>query len=192
MKKTIFILLAVLALTAASFGAQQAVKVDYWIIDGHGGMAYPVGESGNNVNMGFGFGVSARKGLDTEISVGGGISYLNMAYKDTTAPAPFSATVLDAEAVYAPYLPDWFIWPYAKFGIASYMVNYVKLDASSNPVSTSETTFGFLVGGGARYPINNQLAVNLELLFNQASLAGGTGDSYTFLTLMVGVSYYMK
>lgn len=193
MKKT-FIVLGVLVLMAAAAQAYQ-VNVDYWVIDANLGVGYPVLGTDDNLNVGFDGGISARKGLDSEISVGGGLSFVTMPYKISGAPAPFSATVFDAEAVYAPYLPDFIVWPYAKFGIGIYMLNYDSISGEGSGAtssSSSETSFGFMLGAGLRYPITNDFAANIEALYNQCSVNGGTGDVYSFITFRVGLTMFLK
>ncbi len=189
MKRIIMAVLAIL--TAASLYAAK-VNVDYWVATGRGGLSYPIMEMGNNFTGGFNGGISVRKGLDSETQVGGGFTFLQIPYKLTAAPEPFSATVIDIEAVYSPYMPDFFIWPYAKVLIGLYLLKYAKLDTSENSVMASETGFGFGAGLGANYPINNMISANVEILFNQASLAGGTGDNFTFVTFDAGITMFLK
>jgi hypothetical protein len=189
MKKTMLILLAVLAATAL-YATQ--IKVDYWVASAYGGMAYPVMTMGNDVNGGFDMGISVRKGLDSETQVGGGLSYVQMPYKLSNAPGPFKATVLDVEGVYAPYVPDFVIWPYVKVMVGLYMMDYSRLDSAQDPVVASEDGFGFAGGIGANYPITNQFSATLEILYNQVSLAGGTGDQYTYITFNAGITAFFK
>jgi len=192
--KKVFMFLGVLVLMAAAAQAYQ-VNVDYWVVDANLEVGYPVLGTDDNLNVGFDGGISARKGLDQEISVGGGLSYVTMPYKISGAPAPFSATVFDAEAVYAPYLPDFIVWPYAKFGIGIYMLNYDSISgegSAATSASSSETSFGFLLGGGLRYPITNDFAANVEALYNQCSVNGGTGDVYSFITFRIGLTMFLK
>jgi opacity protein-like surface antigen len=192
--KKIFLVLGILAVMATAAEAYQ-VNVDYWVVDASLGIAYPVLDTANNLNVGFAGGISARKGLDSEISVGGGLSFLTMPYKISGAPAPFSSTVFDAEAVYAPYMPDFIVWPYAKFGIGVYMLSFDSISgagSSATSAASSETSFGFLLGAGLRYPISNDFAANIEALYNQCSINGGTGDVYSFITFRIGLTMYLK
>jgi opacity protein-like surface antigen len=145
--------------------------------------------------MSWNIGASARKGLDREISVGGGISFASMPYKISTATQPFTAMILDAEAVYAPYLPDFIVWPYVKVGIGMFVVQYEQVTgASPNEITTqsNENAFGLLLGGGVNYPITNELCANLEIMYNQASISGGQGDNYNFFTFNVGLTMFLK
>jgi opacity protein-like surface antigen len=192
--KKIFIVMGILAaFTAAAYAYQS--NVDYWVVDGNLGVAVPALDTASNLNIGFDAGISARKGLDPDISVGGGLSFVNMSYKFPGAPAPFSATVFDLEAVYAPYVPDFIVWPYAKFGLGLYMLNYDSESGTGSAATSSSqsaTSFGFMFGGGLRYPITNDFAADVEALFNQCSVAGGTGDVYDFVTFRVGLTMYLK
>jgi hypothetical protein len=190
MKKMMLVLLGVLMFVPAVLSA-----ADFWIINARGGVSYPLGQLGDNNNLSWNVGASGRKGLDREISVGGGVSYVSMPYKDPTAPQPFSAMILDAEIAWAPYLPDFIVWPYAKVGAGLFVVKYARLDGTYQhyiPVMGNENVFGFLLGGGVNYPITNEICANLEILFNSASISGGQGDNYNFLTFNAGVTMFMK
>ena len=190
MKKLIVFILAMLSILPA-----VACAYDYWVINGRGGIAYPLGDMGTNNTMSYDFGASARKGFDKEISAGGGVSFVNMPYKDPTAPSPFTATVLDLELVYAPYMPDLFIWPYAKIGAGLFLTRYVMLTGiapATTAVVDQESAFGIMLGGGVNYPISNEIAANAEVIYNQVSIQGGQGDNYNFLTFDVGITYYLK
>lgn len=167
-------------------------NVDYWVLQARGGVGYPILESGNHLNLGFSGGLSVRKGFDTELSAGGGVSYVNMPYKMAGVPGPFTATIMQLEGVYAPYLPDFFIWPYLKAGLGMWMVKYANLSSAETSQLSDQTTFGFQFGIGASYPINNLFAANAEVMFNQASISGGTGDLYNFLTFCAGVTMLLK
>ncbi|HPD18295.1 MAG TPA: outer membrane beta-barrel protein [Candidatus Goldiibacteriota bacterium] len=194
-KKFAFIILFMFFVFNSVFA--EKVVVDYWIIHPHGGIAYPLGDMANYVNMGFDFGLSVRKGFDAEMSIGGGISFINMAYKNKDAPSPFSSTLIDVEVVYAPYLPDFFIWPYAKFALGLFMTNYVKTDPTGTPGeyvsnSANDNAFGIILGGGLNYPISNLFAANIEILYNQVSLQGGQGENYQFFTFNAGLVVSVK
>jgi hypothetical protein len=190
MKKLIFLLLVMLSGAALYAGA---FSVDYWIIQADGGVLYPVGDSANKLNLGFNGGLSGRKGLDNELSVGGGVHFMNMPYKDVIqSPGPFSATILNLEGVYAPYLPDFFIWPYIKAALGVWMVKFANLSSAETSQLSDQTAFGFQLGVGASYPMGKQFAATAEALFNQASVSGGTGDMYTFITFNLGITMYMK
>ena len=189
MKKTILLVLAALVLVPA------VLMADFWIVNARGGVAYPLGQLGDNNNLSWNIGASARKGMDREISIGGGVSYVSLPYKDPTAPAPFSAMILDAEVVYAPYLPDFIVWPYVKVGAGLFVVKYARLDGTYQhyvPDMASDNAFGLLLGGGINYAITNEICANLEILYNQASIAGGQGDNYNFFTFNVGMTVFLK
>jgi opacity protein-like surface antigen len=191
MKKMLLVFLTIFGLSAAACATQ--VKVDYWVINASGGMSYPVMDMGNYNNGGIDFSASVRKGLDSEIQVGGGLAFVNMPYKLSGAAGPFSATVLDIEGVYAPYLPDFIIWPYAKVQLDLDMLKYSKNDLNTlNSVYDSDTGFGFAGGAGVNYPINNQVFATLEILYNQVSVSGGTGDMYSYFTFNIGVTMLLK
>jgi opacity protein-like surface antigen len=190
MKKIVLVLMALLMLAPVA-----AVAADYWILNAKGGVGFPLGELGENVNLSWDAGISARRGLDREISVGGSITYATMPYKVTSAAQPFSATVVNAEIAFAPYLPDLFIWPYVKAGVGLFMVKYSALEGTPpnyTSVGKDETAFGIILGGGATYPITNELGANVEIVYNQASVQGGQGDNYNFLTFNAGITYFMK
>lgn len=191
MKRAIVTFLLV-AVAGMLYAEERAYKVDYWVGNARGGISYPVGDFATYVNPNLNGGVSVRKGLDMDISVGGGLNYCMLNYKSSDAPSPFSAMFLDLEVAYTPYLPDFFIWPYLKAGLALYMVKYSKLADKDNPVTASETTFGFMMGGGVIYPLGNMFGLNLEAMYNHVSLSGGTGDLNTFLSLNAGVIMYLK
>jgi len=164
----------------------------YWITSIHGGIAYPIGSFQQSVNPYYGGGVSIRKGLDMEMSVGGGLNYCTMTYKSGNAPTNFSSTGLDIEFGFAPYMPDYFIWPYLKAGLGVFMVNYSKLISLNNTQAASDSTFGFILGGGLNYPLGHNFAINLEALYNSMSLAGGTGDMITYFTATLGITIFIK
>jgi hypothetical protein len=192
MKKILMLLLIMTAcVTTAS-----AIKfnVDYWLLQAKGGVGFPVLDSANKVNLGFSGGISARRGFDNEMSAGGGLEIINMPYRQSVnAPGPFSATILQLEGVYAPYLPDFIVWPYLKVGLGLWMVKYANLSTTTeNPQLSDQSTFGFEFGGGASYPLNNQFSLNVEAMFNQASISGGTGDQYNFITFCAGVTMILK
>jgi opacity protein-like surface antigen len=175
----------------------QRVAVEYWIINPRGGIAYPLGDMANYVDMGYNFGLSVRKGFDAEISIGGGFSIVNMAYKAGDAPTPFNSNVLDIEVVYAPYLPDFLIWPYAKMALGLFMTTFVFAEPSSIPgeyisKTKNDNAFGIILGGGLNYPITNLFAANIEILYNQVSLQGGLGDNYQFFTFNAGITASLK
>jgi opacity protein-like surface antigen len=187
--------MVVLLLAAFIVLPAAANAYDYWVINGRGGISDPLGSMANNNTLSYDFGVSARKGFDKEITVGGGVSFVSMPYQNPAAPAPFTASVLDAELVYAPYMPDLFIWPYAKIGVGLYLARYAQLNGVS-PNTTSvinqDSAFGIMLGGGVNYPISNEIAANAEVMYNQASIQGGQGDNYNFLTITIGITYYLK
>ncbi len=190
MKKTMFLTLGILLLLPIS-----AVYADYWIANVRGGLSYPLGDLGSNVDLSWNAGGSARKGFDREISAGGGVSYVTMPYKRKDAPTPFTATIIDAELSYAPYLPDFFIWPYAKLAIGLFLAKYAALTGASpdfTAVTKSETAFGIILGGGANYPLSNEIAANAEILYHQVSIQGGIGDNYTFFTFNAGITVFIK
>lgn len=190
MKKILMMVLAALIVLPAAAGA-----VDFWIINARGGVSYPLGQLGENNNLSWAAGISVRKGFDREISVGGGISMVSMPYKDVSATEPFSSTILNAEFAFSPYLPDFIVWPYIKAGLGIFMVKYTSLTGTypSYVVKVNtENAFGIIMGGGVNYPITNEIAANLEILYNQASVQGGQGDNYNFLTFNVGVTVFLK
>lgn len=189
--KKLFLLLLIMAAAISNVSAFQ-FKSDYWILQAKGGVGFPVFESANTLNAGFSGGISARRAFDAETSAGGGISIVNLPYKIGGAPGPMSATILQLEAVYAPYLPGFFLWPYAKVGMGLWMVKYANLSSAQVPQISDQSAFGFELGLGASYPLSNQFAANVEALYNSASMSGGTGDSYNFITFCVGVSMYIR
>jgi opacity protein-like surface antigen len=192
MKKFLFLIIFALAAVYVMAAPPKVYNVDYWVINAKGGVTYPIGEFANHVTPGYNFGISARKGFDMEFSAGGGFNFISVPYKSETAPDNFSASVIDAELAWAPYLPDFFIWPYLKAGIGMYIMKYAKQTDMTTVEMTSETSFGLLFGLGANYPITKMFAANLEVLYNHVSLAGGTGDLNTFLTIDLGVTIFLK
>ncbi|MBN2754823.1 MAG: porin family protein [Candidatus Goldbacteria bacterium] len=192
MKKFLLMILFVLLTAVVMAAPPKVYNVDYWVINAKGGVTYPIGEFANHVTPGYNFGISARKGFDMEFSAGGGFNFISVPYKSETAPDNFSASVIDAELAWAPYLPDFFIWPYLKAGIGMYIMKYAKQTDMTTVEMTSETSFGLLFGLGANYPITKMFAANLEVLYNHVSLAGGTGDLNTFLTIDLGVTIFLK
>lgn len=191
MKKLFVFMLAMLVILPAA-----ACAYDYWVLNGRGGISDPIGEMANNNTLSYDFGFSARKGFDREVSAGGGVSFVNMPYQNSSAPAPFTASVLDAEMVYAPYMPDLIIWPYAKIGVGLYLARYTSLTGTTpedyKAVVNQESAFGIMLGGGVNYPLSNEIAANAELMYNQVSIQGGQGDNYNFITLTIGITYFMK
>ncbi|HRU39449.1 MAG TPA: outer membrane beta-barrel protein, partial [Candidatus Goldiibacteriota bacterium] len=184
MKKTLMVILTVLALLPAAASA-----FELWIINPRGGIAFPLGQLGDNTSLSWNAGVSARKGFDREIAAGGSISFATMPYKVTSAPEPFACTILNAEFTFTPYLPDLFVWPYLKVGAGVFLVKYAAVTGTYPDYSTvmqDETAFGIILGGGVNYPVTNEIAANLEILYNQASVQGGQGDNYNFLTFNLG------
>lgn len=189
MKKIILGFLAALVMAPAAFA------VDFWIISPKGGVSLPLGQLGDNVNLSWNAGVSVRKGFDREISAGGSVGYVSMPYKVTSATQPFTALIINGEFVFAPYMPDFFVWPYIKAGAGIFMVKYTVLTGTWPTYTTSvkdETAFGIMLGGGVNYPITNEIAANLEIMYNQASIQGGQGDNYNFLTFNLGVTIFLK
>lgn len=191
MKRAAVLMMAVILLLPA-ISAAYDVKYEYWVISGKGGIAYPVDVFGDFNNLGFSGNISARKGLDMEVSVGGSIGFNNMPYKADNAPTPFSALILNGEIVYAPYLPDFFVWPYMKAGLGIYIVDFSRLAGIDNSVKDSATTLGFVLGGGVNYPLTNELLATVEVLYNHAAFDGGQSNVYTFFTFNAGVSYFLK
>ena len=191
MRKIIMLLLARVIFIPAAVSAYE-VKYEFWLVQPHGGIAYPIGDVDNYVDFGFNGGVSVRKGFDVEISAGGSVNYILLPYKDPDAPGPFSATVFAGEVVYAPYMPDFFIWPYVKGALGLFLIQYSRTNALDEDEHAEATSFGFMIGGGANYPISNEIAANFEVMFNQVSLEGGTSDNYTFFTFNAGVTIYLK
>ena len=173
MKKVLIALLVILFLVPAAASA-YTVKYEYWIVTARGGIAYPMLDMAETNDFLFNAGFSFRKGRDTEISVGGGVTYAMMPYKNEEAPEPFTATMIMGEVVYSPYLPDFFLWPYLKGAVGLFLVNVTK-QGPDNPISVTDTVFGFGLGGGVNYPITNEFAATIEVLYHQASVAGGTG-----------------
>src|ERR1035437_2089328 len=157
--KKMFLLLLIMFAFITTVSAYK-FNVDYWVLLARGGVGYPILESGNHLNLGFSGGLSVRKGFDTELSAGGGVSYVNM--------------------------------PYKKAGLGMWMVKYANLSSAETSQLSDQTTFGFQFGIGASYPINNLFAANAEVMFNQASISGGTGDLYNFLTFCAGVTMLLK
>ncbi|MEI7542741.1 MAG: outer membrane beta-barrel protein [bacterium] len=200
MKKTLMLLLimfvGIATVAAAQITKAESVaskyKVDYWLLQASGGVGIPIFDSGNYLDPGFAGGVSVRKALDLEFSFGGGISVANLAYKEAGTPGPFFATILQLEGVYAPYLPGFVVWPYLKVGIGMWLVRYNKLVAVDDLQQLNQTAFGYQAGLGASYPFNNVLAANLEVLYNQASIDGGTGNQYSFITITAGLTLCSK
>src|SRR5208337_922616 len=138
MKKILF---AVLLLTLVFPFSVKAIDYDtYWINTIHGGIVYPMGGFAQTVNPSYGGGLSVRKGLDLETSAGGGISYCVLPYKDSSAPTSFSSSALDIEFAFAPYVPDYFIWPYIKGGIGLYIIKYSELVSFGNTQPNTDDT----------------------------------------------------
>jgi opacity protein-like surface antigen len=190
MKKILFAVLFIVLVLP--FGVKAFDYDTYWITTIHGGLVYPMGSFQQTVNPYYGGGVSIRKGLDMEMSVGGGLNYCTMPYKSANAPTSFSSTGLDVEFGFAPYMPDYFIWPYLKAGLGIYMVNYSKLISLNTTQAASDNTFGFTLGGGLNYPLGHNFAINLEALYSSMSLAGGTGDMITYFTGTLGLTIFIK
>lgn len=200
MKKTFMLLLimfvGIVTVAASEYNISKSnvskYKVDYWVLQASGGAGMPIFDSGNYLVPGFAGGVSVRKALDLEFSFGGGISVANLPYKESGTPGPFFATILQLEGVYAPYLPGFVVWPYLKVGIGMWLVRYNKLITAENLKQLNQTTFGYQAGLGASYPFSNVLAANLEVLYNQASVDGGTGNQYSFITICAGITLYSR
>ncbi|MFP4466970.1 MAG: outer membrane beta-barrel protein [Candidatus Goldiibacteriota bacterium] len=197
--KRILVIFTMLLVAAAVYAAPQAVRgqesaydIDYWIVSVKGGLSYPLGEFGEYVNPLFNAGVSGRKGLDMEFSVGGGLHYASMPYVHEDAPGPFTATIFDVHGAWQPYMPDLFIWPYLKAGLGMYVMEYSRQVDQYNAEHASETAIGFLAGIGANYPIGDMFAANIEILYHHVALAGGTGDLNTFLSADIGATIYLK
>ncbi len=194
MKKTIVMLFAFL-ICAVSVSAYK-VSYEFWIINANGGLSYPVGEMSSFNDFGFNGAISARKALDTEVSVGGSVAFLQAPYKtleDGTQPEkPFSATMMCADAAYSPYMPDFFIWPYLKGSVGFFMVKSLKQASGGGSEEFEETAFGFRLGGGANYILTNEIGLNAEALYNQVSLQGGTTNNYTFFTFNAGITIFLK
>ncbi len=191
MKRAASLFLAIFLMVPAISKAYE-VQYEYWVISGKAGIAYPVDVFGDFNDLGFSGCISARRGLDMEVSVGGSIGFNNMPYKADSAPAPFSAFILNGEIVYAPYLPDFFVWPYLKAGLGIYMVDFTRLAGIEDPIKDSATTLGFVIGGGINYPLSNELLATVEVLYNHAAFDGGQSNVYTFFTFNAGVSYLLK
>lgn len=195
-KKIIFLLLVLVVIVNWVYSAEVGgFKVDYWVTNIRGGVSYPTGEFANYVNPSYNFSVSVRKGFDMELSVGGSIGYAVLPYKNPDAATPFNVTMINLEAAFAPYVPDFFIWPYVRFGLGAFILKYSKTAGKADEavsISASETTIGIMLGGGAIYPIGNQFGVNLDVMYNHSSMGGGTGDVNSFLTLNAGVMMFLK
>jgi hypothetical protein len=194
MKKIIFTILLTM-ITGLSFAQTYAAReynVDYWVTNLKAGISYPMDDLATRVNPGYNIGFSARKGLDMEFSVGGGVSYVSLPYKLPSAPGPFASTVLDIEAGWAPYMPDLVVWPYLKVGMGLFMMTYAKQQTPSTTIMADETTLGIIFGGGLNYPIGKMFAANIEVLYNYVTLAGGSGDANPFLTIDLGLTAYLK
>jgi len=193
--KRFLVFVMTLALIPAALAA-YSVNYEFWIINARGGLSYPIGEMQAYNDLGFNGGISGRKGLDTEISVGGGVTYMLLPYKTiegSPEPSePFGATIIAAEVVYAPYMPDFFVWPYLKGSVGMFLVNFLKQSAVEEVSSAQETSFGFMLGGGINYPLTNEIALNAEILYNQVSLSGGTSNNYTFFTFNGGITLFLK
>ena len=190
MKKTTILIVALLIVAATASGLFAETK--YWIINLRGGAAVPMDTFGKHNDIGYDVGFSVRQGLDMEFSWGGGLDMASMSYKDKAAPQAFTASTLDLEAVYSPYWPDIFIWPYLKAGVAFCMLKYTMLASVDNPVPKSENTFGFLIGGGINIPIGGIFTINVETLYHHISLNGGVGDMNSYLGIGGGLTLFLK
>ena len=192
--KKIFLLLIIFFVFLINTFAENTspYKIEYWIANVKGGVSYPVGEFANYVNPSFDVSATIRKGLDMELSVGGSFTYAVLPYKQPDAPTNFTATIINVEVAYTPYMPDFFLWPYAKAGLGIFLLKYSKLISKDESKAEQDTSIGIILGGGVIYPIGNIFAANLEVLYNYTSQAGGTGDVNTFLTLNAGIMMYIK
>ncbi len=197
MKKILFLFLAVSAVTAAAFAEpnkELLYKVEYWVANIRAGMSYPTGDSATYNTPGFDIGISARKGLDREISAGGSIMYATLTTKKQPNPGNFGATILMGEVAYTPFWPDFVLGlqPYFKGGLGVFLVRYPKQKSIEVIEMGSETAVGFSFGGGLNYPLNKMLALNFDTSYAQVSTNGGTGNLYSFLMFGLGTTLYLK
>lgn len=149
-----------------------------FLVGGHIGPAFPIGEFADGVKVGFGLGAEGKYMFNENIAFGLGISWYNFNTKSGVDDLDFNIT---------PFLfsVDYFIpqssgfTPYAGLGLGLYRLAY-KYDQ----FTLSETKFGIAPTLGALYPLNDQIDINVNLKLN---FVFTENETTVFIPLNVGV-----
>ncbi len=179
----------VLALVAGTAGTALAAGSTW--IGGVGGISFPVADFGNVASAGFHLGLTGDYLLSDQFSVGGDFNWHHFSGKsdyEKTLSALAGVPVNVTDNLY-PFLVHGKFWlpgatdskwqPYLKGGVGFYSESF-KVDRGVEGTDTSTNTdFGFAVGGGAMLKSTKTVAFGLEGLYHYIATSGTSTNMLT-------------
>ena len=163
---------------ALLFGIYTHIQAQF-VVGGHLGPAFPLGEFSDFADLGFGLGGEAKYMYNENIAFGFGISWYSFGTGVEDVNSNITPFLLSAEYL-IPQTSG--LTPYAGLGLGIYRVA-VKFDFPGLNTTASSTRFGLAPTIGALYPLNDQIDLNVNLKFNFVFENGTT----FFIPLNVGV-----
>lgn len=181
------VLVAALMLVALGAMAAQAadVKSEFGL---NAGVSLPTGDFSDGASTGFFGGGTYTYHVNEMFGVGGDVNYHKFGKKDVTV----LATTVSSEASVVQYgvHGKYFVklktneMPYLKVGLGMYSLS-VKGTVNGNSNTASDTKFGFNVGAGADWKLNDKTTWGVEALYH--NIQGDNGSSANLIT--VGLRY---
>ena len=173
----------VLASTVALFAAGVAQAAPGWV-GVTGGIGVPTGDFGDAAESGFNGGVTGTWGLNKMFGIGADVVYHQFKGKDLPAGDELTVTPLQATAhvCWMPELAGSKAMPYLTAGAGVYATK-VKYEAgTTSGFASSDTTltkFGFNVGGGVSWKVNDKFAPGIEAKYHNISTEGTSTSFFT-------------
>lgn len=177
-------LAAALALLACGSPA-RAQSVLPFAVEGRAGLAFPTGDFGRDLGLGYGLGANASFNILPLIAVYGGYSYTTFDISGVSRSTgdTYNLQGFDAGArvgIPTPLIP---LNPYLRGGLVFY-----KANVSGGPSSDRNT--GFQVGAGLNYALGMLVTLTPEVSYVRINGRNGSSDA-TFIRTDFGLRVHL-
>ncbi len=183
------VLVAALMLVAMGAIAAHAadVKGEFGL---NAGVALPTGDLSDAAGTGYFGGGTYTYHVNEMFGVGGDINYYKFGKKDVT----ILSTTSSSEASFVSYgvHGKYFVklktneMPYLKVGLGMYSTSVKGTTTGLGSVKVTDTNFGFNVGAGADWKINDKTTWGAEVLYHSISSDGGDSANMISVALRYG------
>jgi opacity protein-like surface antigen len=178
--------LAAAAAIATAAPSARAQDFNPFQIGASGGIAFPVSDLGNAVNMGYNIGVHVGfKSQFSPIGVRAEAAYNQFGFQNgvvgTGNNGSINIPAFTGNIVLG--LPIAMFSPYAIGGVGLYRPSTSFNGTGSN---NAENDFGFNVGGGIKIPLSSSFETFVEARYHRVNVQGG---NLSFVPLTVGVTF---
>ncbi|MBV9773434.1 MAG: porin family protein [Gemmatimonadetes bacterium] len=171
---------AALALLACGAPRAHAQGTSPFSVEGRVGLAFPTGDFGDGLGMGYELGANAMFNLLPSLGIYAGYTFITFDLDDDvfgdTGDTTFNLQGLDAGVKLS--VPTTAMGP----GLTPYLrggIVYYKGELSDTDFS-SDSRLGFQVGAGLDYPLGRTVSITPEVNYVQIPEKNGSGDASFF------------